>query len=60
MFQRILNFANKLLVTCKLNYSLKPSCLYTTRSNILTFYFLSTEWVYVLWMDLRSREAIDL
>ena len=48
MFQRILNFANKLLVTCKLNYSLKPSCLYTTRSNILTFYFLSTEWVYVL------------
>jgi len=60
MFHRRPNFANKFLVTRKLSYSLKPSCLYTTRSNILTFYILCTECIYVLCVDLRSRQAIDV
>jgi hypothetical protein len=58
MRHRRLNFANKFLLTHKLSYILKPSGLYTTSSNIMTFYVLRIECIYVFCMDLRTRQAM--
>jgi len=60
MRHRRLNFANNFFLARKLSYSLKPSGLCTARSNILTFYVLSTECIYVLCMDIRTRQEIDV